>query len=523
MTLPALVITAEFWHETNTFNHRLTALQDMTVLDGEEALAERGSTNTELAGFLVAAGRHSWNLTHVLSVMGNPAGRLLDRDFWEVLKRIEAAVGHARQKGGPSGILVALHGSLSTESLDDGDGAFLNRLRDVAGPDVPIVATLDLHANVSAQMAAAVDALVSYKTYPHIDMLETGNKAGNVLDKLMREKCRGRVLIARRPMLEEASGGRTDMPLMEARLAKAADHETSHADALDVSINAGMAWADVANIGPSVTASVLSGTREAPHQALIQSLADDIWEHRQHQSHHFLDPAEAAARAAAHSADRAPLVISDYTDNPGAGAPGDATNLLAALLKAGVRNACLGGLVDPEAVKVLEHYSIGDRVTLDIGGRCSPHHGGGPVTVSGRLSCISAGPSFRGAPSGRVCRCRLDRWLFRSWTESSFSAFRGQYSFSIRSSFANSASSPRTTRSSWSSRWIISGPTSPRSQARSSPVTVAASPLRTMAGYLTAACRVPSIRSIPWSSRWEPWRAGEWDAALAVSQGNVCR
>jgi microcystin degradation protein MlrC len=399
MTLPALVITAEFWHETNTFNHRLTALQDMTVLDGEEALAERGSTNTELAGFLVAAGRHSWDLTHVLSVMGNPAGRLLDRDFWEVLKRIEAAVGHARQKGGPSGILVALHGSLSTESLDDGDGAFLNRLRDVAGPDVPIVATLDLHANVSAQMAAAVDALVSYKTYPHIDMLETGNKAGNVLDKLMREKCRGRVLIARRPMLEEASGGRTDMPLMEARLAKAADHETSHADALDVSINAGMAWADVANIGPSVTASVLSGTREAPHQALIQSLADDIWEHRQHQSHHFLDPAEAAARAAAHSADRAPLVISDYTDNPCAGAPGDATNLLAALLKAGVRNACLGGLVDPEAVKVLEHYSIGDRVTLDIGGRCSPHHGGGPVTVSGRLSCISAG-SF--VPRGAI-------------------------------------------------------------------------------------------------------------------------
>lgn len=394
-----LVITAELWHETNTFNHRLTALQDMTVLDGEAAIAQRGSANTELAGFVAAAGRHGWNLTHVLSVMGNPAGRLLDSDFLEILGRIEAAVGHARQNSGPSGVLVALHGSLSTESLDDGDGAFLSRLREVAGPEVPIVATLDLHANTSEQMAGAVDALVSYKTYPHIDMYETGYKAGNVLDRLMREKRRGHVLIARRPMLEEASGGRTDTPLMKARLAKAADHEGNHTDALDVSINAGMAWADVANIGPSVTASILLGTPKEPHRGLIEALADDIWKHRQHQSHRFLDPAEAAARAALHSAGQPPLVISDYTDNPGAGAPGDATNLLAALLNEDVRNACVGGLVDPEAVKVLERYSVGDRVTLDIGGCCSPLHGGGPITVSGRLSRLSSG-SF--VPRGAI-------------------------------------------------------------------------------------------------------------------------
>jgi microcystin degradation protein MlrC len=389
--LAPVVVTAEFWHETNTFNRRLTTLRDMTVLHGDEAIVERGSANTELGGFLAAARRHGWNLTHVVSVMGNPAGRLREADFREVLARIEVVVGRAGQNGGLSGVLVALHGSLSTESLDDGDGAILGRLRAAAGPEIPIVATLDLHANLSTQMAEAVDALVSYKTYPHVDMSETGSKAGNVLARLMREKRRGRVLIARRPMLEEASGGRTDMPLMQVRLAKAADHEKGHADALDVSINAGMAWADVAHIGPSVTASILSDAREAPHRALIEELAEDIWDHRQHRGHQFLDAAAAAARAAQHPAGRPPLVISDYTDNPGAGAPGDATGLLVALLKAGIRNACLGGLVDPEAVTVLGRHAIGDEVTLDIGGR--------HLKLTGRLAHRSAG-SF--VPRGAI-------------------------------------------------------------------------------------------------------------------------
>jgi microcystin degradation protein MlrC len=189
-------------------------------------------------------------------------------------------------------------------------------------------------------------------------------------------------------MLEEANGGRTDLGPMLERQAQARAYETRKG-VYAISINGAFPCADIAEVGPTVLVTCDGDT--AAHRSIARGLVDDIWDRRHEALNTYLSSNEAAHAASKWNADAGPLVIADYADNPGSGAYGDATDLLRALLDAGVKNACFGPLVDPVAVEALRIHPVGAEVTVDIGGKTAPQFGGGPLSVKGTLKWIGDG------------------------------------------------------------------------------------------------------------------------------------
>lgn len=392
------VLTADFLHETNTFNVHKTGLAEFeahTFLIGGDHTAQFEGTNTGLAGCLDSAARFGWHMTHAVSAHAWPSGPIMT----EVFDRIVDLILGAAQATLPDGVLLPLHGAAVPEFCDDGEGELLQRLRDVIGPDIPIAITLDLHANVTAAMCEQAQIIVSYKTYPHIDMREATCHAGAILQRAMTGEISPRTLRAHRPMLCEANGGRTDIGPMVDRIENARTYE-SEPNVFAVSINAGFEGSDIAEIGPTVLVTYQGDAAE--HQTFAENIADDIWARRAEVFNTFYTVEESADIAADFVSSGAPLIVADYADNPGGGGYGDSTVLLGALLAKGISNGCFGPMVDPDAANHLNECNVGDTLTIEIGGKTDPRFGGGPLTVTGTILglsdgiCVGDGPMKNG-------------------------------------------------------------------------------------------------------------------------------
>jgi microcystin degradation protein MlrC len=246
--MPFKVLTAEMSHETNSFSLQETdeqAFRNRYVLMGAEVIAEQ--ENTELAGFLDVGRVHDWHINHVLSASAGPSGKVKLTTFnWLCDPIISVLEQHQFD-----GLLLGLHGAMDLDFFcEDAEGELLLRIRSVVGEKVPIATTLDPHANVSKRMCALADIIVSFKTYPHVDMRDTGRHAGEILHRTMAGEIQPRTIFVSRPMLEVVNGGRTDIGPMIERIERARAYEQK-ADVFAVSINAGFASADVARIGPT--------------------------------------------------------------------------------------------------------------------------------------------------------------------------------------------------------------------------------------------------------------------------------
>jgi microcystin degradation protein MlrC len=385
-TMSFRVLSAQIMHESNSFSIRLTSLDrfaDMILLRGDEALRALDGTNTEVAGFLDVAREKNWELVHVISAHANPAGCVTEEAFEEIVRTVEDAA--RREREWLDGILLAFHGAMVTTHSGDGEGEILERLRAIVGPGVPIAATLDLHANVTRRMCDLADILVSYKTYPHIDMRAAGRHAAELLHRTMSREIRPNTLFVRPPMLEDANGGRTDVGPLVALMEQAKDYE-KRPNVLAVSVNGAFPYADIDEIGPTITVTY-NGDPE-PHLAFAEAAAKAMWEMRGDLVNRFLSPEEAASSAL--NSEGLPIVIADYADNPGAGGYGDGTNLLRALIAADA-DACFCPIVDPEVALALQGKKPGDTVTVSLGGKVNAAFSGEPLALAGRLLAVSDG------------------------------------------------------------------------------------------------------------------------------------
>lgn len=384
------VLIAEFMHETNTFSVQLT---DEAVfrhagvhLGNEVPLAFRG-TRTSMGAAFEAADKFGWSLAHPLTAHANPSGRVTDAAFELFSGYILAACD------GIDGVVLHLHGAMATESSDDGEGELLARLRKRLGPAIPIVAVLDLHATLTQLMADSANALISYRTYPHIDMYERTWQAAELLEKAMAGEITPVCAVARRPILYALDGGRTTSPPFKEMLRRG-DVIEAAGEALVVSVQAGFSSADVHDIGPSV---VVTANDRASAQAVAETMMDYAWEQRRFSSISFTPLTEAMVRAKGGETNAGgmtggkPLVISDYSDNPGSGAYGDATNLLRAVLDAGLSNVGFHAIRDPEAALAAQAAGVGNRVRLKLGGKVDPTTGGAPLDLDAHVVALTDG------------------------------------------------------------------------------------------------------------------------------------
>lgn len=392
--MPIRILAAEFMHETNTFSVQLTDEQAFQnagcYFDGEVETAFRG-TRTALGAAFEAAEDYVWQLVHPVCAHANPSGRVTDETF----ERFAALILDSCRD--VDGILLHLHGAMATESSDDGEGLLLARIREMVGPEVPIAVVLDLHATVTQAMAENANALISYRTYPHVDEYERMWQAADLMKRMLDEDIRPRVVLARRPILYALDGGRTTSPPYKELLRRGAEIEAS-GRALVVSMQAGFSSADVHDIGPSVAITSMDADDA---QVIAEQLMDYAWEQRKVSTIHFTPLDEALAKAK--HGDRGlgkPLVISDYSDNPGSGAYGDATRLLSAILDAGLENVGFHAICDPEAALAAQAAGVGHMLDLTLGGKIDPTIGGGPIKVTGRVVSLTDGHFIAYGPMG---------------------------------------------------------------------------------------------------------------------------
>jgi microcystin degradation protein MlrC len=391
------VLAARFMHETNTFSRVKT---DMALirrrdfhLENEIPQAFRG-TRSAFGATFEAADKYGWSLVHPVSANPNPSGIVTDAAFEQIAGMILNA---AEIKGQIDGVLLHLHGAMVTDSHEDAEGELLARLRQKLGQNVPIVATLDLHANVTQRMADNASALIAFRTYPHVDMYERAWQGAELLERAMQREIRPVTVIARRPMIYGLDRGRHLSPPMAELLARA-DRIERNDEALAVSICAGFSRSNIRDVGPSVTVTTNGPLPNGT--AIAEDFMDYAWETRDFSSFTLLSVDEAVARAKAGNPGDKPLVIADYTDNPGGGAYGDATALLRGLVDANVERVAFHAICDPQAVQAGMRAGIGARTTLTLGGKTDPAMGGGPLTLDGEVICLTNGKFIAYGPMG---------------------------------------------------------------------------------------------------------------------------
>lgn len=366
-----------FQHETNTFSQVAAGWADFLAADtwpgllqGDALMAQMlpapgaAPRNIPIAGFIDAArnaGARSRLLPLAWSAAG-PAGRVTREAF----ENMAALLLDGLRRQPVDAVYLDLHGAMAAEHADDADGELLRRVRAVIGPQVPLVASLDLHANVSAQMLESADLLLAYRTYPHTDMAATGAAVWHWLARRLGGAARSHMAWHRIPFLIPMCWQGTGAAPADALYRTLEQIESRHAAQLSFAM--GFPAADVAKCGPTLWAYAHD---DETAQRAAREMLDAVLAAEAGFNGSILAPEQAVAQALRLLAGEGdgPVVIADAQDNPGAGGSADTTGVLKALLAAAVPQAVLGLLVDPQAAQQAHAAGVGAEVELALGGR----------------------------------------------------------------------------------------------------------------------------------------------------------
>lgn len=409
------VAVVGMWQETNTYSPRPTTLADFEAFEllvGEPLLVHHRGTGSVIGGFLdglAAAGAAPLAPVGVFSAGAWPAAPPDAATTAELLARLDRALADAPEV---DGVLVNLHGAMVCDGAQDMEAETLARIRARFGAAVPVAAVLDLHANPSARAVALCDAVVGYRTYPHVDMHACGQEAAALLARAIAGE-RLATVLGKLPALTSPVAQGTDDEPMRGLLARAEERARA-AGVLRVSLLPGFPYSDVERCGFSVTAVValppaapappaaaappaapLAPAADRPDplaaaRAVVADTLADVAEHLRDFATARDDPATAVARACALAADGTrPVVLADLADNVGGGAPGDGTVLLAELIAQRVRGAVVL-LVDPVAAAAARAAGAGATIEVALGGRSDTLHGE-PVEAAARVLRLGDG------------------------------------------------------------------------------------------------------------------------------------
>ena len=370
--MPKRVVIAGFQHETNTF---APSRADWRAFEqgggwpemarGRDVFAALHGTNIPGAGFIERAWAAGWAVHPTIFCAASPSAQVEEAAYERVVAAILDGIAEARRTGPVDAVYLDLHGAMVTTQLDDGEGELLARVRALVGPAVPVVASLDLHANVTGAMLAHADALTAYRTYPHVDMARTGARAFELLDAISRR--------GTRPVLAAHS-----LDFMVPICWQGTDREPARGlyatlDAIEAETGAHLSYAmgfpaaDFPECGQLVWAYADEATvaeAAAARLAGAVAAAEPAFGGRLYSPEEAVREAIARPRVAGR-----PILIADGQDNPGAGGDSDTTALLRALAAAGARDAALGLIVDPAAAAEVHRHRVGDTVRLALGGR----------------------------------------------------------------------------------------------------------------------------------------------------------
>jgi microcystin degradation protein MlrC len=365
------VLIAGYQHETNTFAPSLADWAAFTRGDSFPAF-ERGpamqqlhsGVNIPISGFIEAAKRRGWTLLPSAWAGAIPSSYVTRDAFERIASAICDDALAARDRGGLDAIYLDLHGAAVAEHAADSEGELLARLRAIVGPQLPIVASLDLHANVTQRMLREADALVAYRTYPHIDMATTGERAAELLARRLQTGRKDTLHARRLPFLIPLNAQSTWLEPARTLYDELAALDREHGTMLSFCM--GFPASDFDECAPMVW-----GHGESAQRA-VERLCERVAEPTQWRQN-VLSARDAVAQAITLAADAAkPVVIADTQDNPGAGGDSNTTGLLHALRSQGAGRrypgqVALGLLFDAKAAHSACEAGVGADIELALG------------------------------------------------------------------------------------------------------------------------------------------------------------
>lgn len=389
------VAIASIMQESNSFSPVAARYEDFSPVFGRSALEKHRGKLTEMGGFIDVLEARDLPIRPVCSAWAITAGPMLSADFLRLADEFESGLQEAK---GVDGLLLSLHGAMIAQCDDDAEGHLLERARRVLGPHKPIIVTLDLHANVTRRMVELADAIIGYRTYPHVDMFEVGSQAADLMLRTLAGEVRPTTVFRKLPLIVPAENMQTTsgpMHALQQRARRAERAKTVEA----VSVFGVQPWMDIDEMGCTVVA-VGDQSAEPRLDKVASELGRAFWDSRREFDMELVPVAEAIERAK--KVDGGPVVLSESSDSTGSGSPGDSTGVLKHLLKAKLEEPACIFVVDPAAVEAAMQAGVGAKVSLRVGGAFDKVNSK-PVRATGTVRMLSEGrwtPRARGYNPG---------------------------------------------------------------------------------------------------------------------------
>lgn len=381
------IVVARLNHETNTFSPIATPLDAFAPQWDEAAYRDQKGARTAMGAFLDIADALGATIVTPIAAMANPSAAVASDAYTLMNDAILRSIG-----AGCDAIMLDLHGAMVAENAEDGEGSLLQKIREIA-PDTPLCVALDLHGNVTQKIIDNADIIVSFKTYPHIDMYEAGEHAGRLLVDMLQQKKRPVVGWCQLPLLSATLTSDTSNSAMQ-RAVQAAIAAESEEGILAVSIFAGFPLSDFRDAGMSVVV-VADNDVDLANQ-VAEKIARSMWRERDG----FVYDSKPLKQSLAHAKQMAagegagPVLLLDHSDNVMSGGTCNTMDVLEAAIAEGLNDIGVGPISDPDAVAALISAGIGATVTVALGNKVALIKQGitkFPLSLTGKVLAITNG------------------------------------------------------------------------------------------------------------------------------------
>ena len=388
-------------HETNTFSNIKTTKELFQLWEwdrGQAIIHKHRNARDYLGGMINRAEELGIEIVPAFSAFAYPSGTITRETYKALKAELITGIQEARDA---DAICLALHGAGVVEGIDDLEGDLLRAVREVVGYSVPIVVTLDLHANLTERMVMEADVLLGVNFYPHIDSYERGMEAVDVAKQIIEGSLHPVMHLAKLPLMIPPS----TTNLSPARDINQACWEWEREQkVVDCTFFHGFPYADIPAVGVSVLA-VTNGDQELARR-VSESVAEKVWDLRKSFFHQLPSPAEGIRQAL--GVEGQPVIINETSDNPGAGTPGDGTHLLRAMLEAGLENACFAFIYDPEVAQIAHEAGVGSYIDVELGGKTDSLHGE-PLPIRAYVKSLTDGRFTQSSPMWRGLQVNLGK------------------------------------------------------------------------------------------------------------------
>lgn len=386
------IVVASVSHETNTFSPVATPLNAFGngkgPLKGEAAYEAFRGTGTATGGLIELAESVGAKVHVPIVARCLPSTSVDDAAYQQILKDMCEGVAKAVATGQCDALFLELHGAMVTQSLEDGDGPLLQKLRKMF-PNLPIALSLDFHANVTDEMVTSPTSVVAYKTFPHLDMKETGIKTGQITLDAMSGKVNPRCVWGNIPLLVHLQRMNTSEPPLK-DLFDSVRKAEEEPGVLSVSVLAGFPLADTREAGLSCI--VVTDGDKAMGKRIRDRILSQAWEDRKAYTM-TPEPLEVSV-ARAKKQDSGPWLLLDVADTCNSGGTLDSVSLLREILAQGLTDVAAAPLVDPGAVQAMLAAGVDAELEVELGEKVATPSVDGeksPLRLKGRVAAIHDG------------------------------------------------------------------------------------------------------------------------------------